>query len=197
MKSTNVVMYVLAAAFVLAAAGATRPSAQAKIPSAPAKIGVMNLNQVLQGSKKHKAWQEKMNEEEKTIKAELDKLRSELDFINKDLKTLKEGSPDYTKLMRELAEKDGVAAAKEKYYEQEMTYKVKAWTEALYQDIVARVADVAKKNGLDIVLSSEEVEIPSLSMRELLLDIKTNKVLYRSDSLDITSEVLAALDAGQ
>jgi Skp family chaperone for outer membrane proteins len=33
-------------------------------------------------------------------------------------------------------------------------------------------------------------------MRDLLLTIRTNKVLYYAESLDITAEVLAALDAG-
>ena len=73
--------------------------------------------------------------------------------------------------------------------------KVQAWTESLYAEIQAKVAEVAQRSGLDIVLGAEQVELPGANMRELLLDIKTNKVLYHAEGLDITTEVLAALDA--
>ncbi|MBN1818016.1 MAG: OmpH family outer membrane protein [Sedimentisphaerales bacterium] len=196
MKSSNFVVALLLVAAIVFALGYNHGSANARITVTPAKVGVVNVNSILQNSKKHKAWQEKMGAEETQIKAEMDKLKSELDFMKKDMATLKTGSPEYIKLMREAAEKDGIYQAKQQYYEQEMTLKVKVWTESLYQDIQAKIAEVAKTNGLDIVLGAEDVELPGANMRELLLDIKTNKVLYHAEGLDITTEVLAVLDAG-
>ena len=48
--------------------------------------------------------------------------------------------------------------------------------------------------GLDMVLAKEDYQFPSASSNELLLTIKTSKVLYSSDELNITNEVLVALD---
>ncbi|MBN1125803.1 MAG: OmpH family outer membrane protein [Sedimentisphaerales bacterium] len=196
MKSSNFVMALLFVAALVFALGYNHGNANARITVVPAKVGVVNVNSILQNSKKHKTWQEKMGVEESQIQAEMDKLKSELEFINKDMATLKKGSPEHIKLLREVAEKDGIYQAKQQYYEQEMTMKVKAWTESLYQDIQTKIAEVAKANGLDVVLGAEDVELPGANMRELLLDIKTNKVLYHAEGLDITTEVLAALDAG-
>jgi len=195
MKSSKILLIGLVSALVLWALGYNRGRVTARVVTTPAKIGVVNVNTILQNSQKHKRWQEKMAVEERQLTAELDKLKSELDFLQKDMATLKRGSDDYIKLLRSMAEKQGVYEAKKQYYDQEMTMKVQAWTETLYADIQARVAEVAQRSGLDVVLGAEHVELPAANMRELLLDIKTSKVLYHAEGLDITTEVLAALDA--
>ncbi|NLH16526.1 MAG: OmpH family outer membrane protein [Phycisphaerae bacterium] len=168
----------------------------AKSAVSPAKVGVVSIDKILKNSKKHEAWKKTMDAEEARIRAEFDKAKSELDLLQADMKTRTKGSEDYQKLGREYAEKEALLKAKDSYYEQEMTTKVQAWTETLYQDIQKRVGEVAKKNGLDIVIAREDTEYPAVSMRDLLLTIRTNKVMYYSDSLDITDEVLASLDAG-
>jgi len=196
MKSSKVWLFVIVGMGLVWTLAYTQGRVTARVVTAPAKVGVVNVNTILQNSKKHKQWQERMSAEEQQITAEMDKLQSELDFMKKDLATLKKGSDAYIKLMRDMAEKDGVYQAKKQYYDQEMTMKVQAWTEQLYAEIQARIAEVAQRSGLDLVIGAETVEIPAANMRELLLDIKTNKVLYHAEGLDITNEVLAALDAG-
>jgi Skp family chaperone for outer membrane proteins len=99
------------------------------------------------------------------------------------------------KLMNTYMERRAAADAKNKYYEQEMTLKVQRWTESLYQDIRTITAQVAQARGVDIVLATEELSFPAASVRDLLLSIKTDKVLYNNSDLDITDEVLAQLDA--
>jgi len=168
----------------------------AKAGIAPAKVGVVSIDAILKGSKKHEAWKKVMDAEEQKIRAEFDKFKSELDLLQADMKTRTKGGDDYQRLNREYAEKEALLKAKDSYYQQEMTQKVQDWTEKLYQDIQKKVADTAKKNGLDMVIGREDPDFPAVSMRDLLLTIRTNKVLYYAESLDITAEVLAALDAG-
>ena len=195
MRSSKVLVAVLLSALVVWTLAYSQGRVTARVVATPAKVGVVNVNTILQNSQKHKKWQEQMAAEENQLNAELDKLKSELDFMVKDMATLKRGSPDYIKLMRDMAEKQGIYEAKKQYYDEEMRMKVQAWTESLYAEIQAKVAEVAQRSGLDIVLGAEQVELPGANMRELLLDIKTNKVLYHAEGLDITTEVLAALDA--
>ncbi len=188
MKSGNFVVCVLLIA-VLAAG--------AKMSVEPAKIGVVNVNQILRNSVKHREWQGQMAATEGQFQGEVEKLKSELTFLRRDMDIRTDGSPDYLKLLREYMDKDGSLAARQEYYKQEITVKIRMWTENLYQEIIDKTAEVAKSRGLDVVLGAEDIEVPSLSIRELLLDIKTNKVLYHSDQLDITQEVLAAVDASK
>lgn len=168
----------------------------AKAGIAPAKVGVVSIDKILKNSKKHEAWKKTMDTEEQRIRAEFDKAKSELDLLQADMKTRTVGSADFLKLNREYAEKKAILEAKDGYYQQEVEQRVKEWTESLYKDIQKRTEEAAKKNGLDIVISREDVEYPSVSMRDMLLTIRTNKVMYYAASLDITDEVLAVLDAG-
>jgi Skp family chaperone for outer membrane proteins len=168
----------------------------AKAGIAPAKVGVVSIDKILKNSKKHEAWKKTMDAEEQRIRAEFDKAKSELDLLQADMKTRTKGSADYLKLNRDYAEKKAILEAKDGYYQQEVEQRVKEWTESLYKDIQKRTEEMAKKNGLDIVISREDVEYPSVSMRDMLLTIRTNKVMYYAAQLDITDEVLAVLDAG-
>lgn len=189
MKSWNVLLCVLLTAVLFVSVGSN-----AKVSTTPAKIGVVSINEILKNSQKHKAWQEQMGVEEKKLTAEFDKMQSELKMIDADMKTRTRGSEDYNKLGREYAQKKAIMDALDKQYEQEITTKVQVWTETIYQLIQKKTSEVAKMNGLDLVISKQEVDIPSPTMRDLLLSIRTNTVVYSSDTMDITQEVLAAVD---
>jgi Skp family chaperone for outer membrane proteins len=154
---------------------------------APAKVGVVSIDAILKSSKKHEAWKKVMDADEQKIRAEFDKAKSELDLLQADMKTRTKGGDDFQRLNREYAEKEAMLKAKDSYYQQEMTQKVQDWTEKLYQDIQKKVSDTAKKNGLDMVIGREDPDFPSVSMQDLLLTIRTNKVLYYAESLDITA----------
>jgi len=191
-KMMALVLLVAAMAVVL---GYSHGWAQARKQIMPAKVGVVNVDRILRSSKKHAQWQERMNGEEAKLRAELDKMDKDAEAIKADMQTREPGSSDYMKLMSGYMDKRAATDARNKYYEQEMTVKVQRWTESLYQDIRAITATVAQARGLDVVLATEELTFPTASVRDLLLSIKTNKVLYQNDDLDVTDEVLVQLDA--
>ena len=194
MKKKMISLVVLWAAVALVL-GYSHGWAQARRQIVPAKVAVVNVDRILRSSKKHARWQERMNSEEAKIRAELDKMDKEAEAAKADMQTREAGSADYMKLMNTYMERRAAADAKNKYYEQEMTLKVQRWTESLYQDIRTITAQVAQARGVDIVLATEELSFPAASVRDLLLSIKTDKVLYNNSDLDITDEVLAQLDA--
>ena len=65
----------------------------------------------------------------------------------------------------------------------------------MYQDIIRSVEKVAQARGLDLALAKEDLTVPTVNVRELMTLIRTSKVLYNADKLDITDEVLAAVDS--
>jgi outer membrane protein len=161
---------------------------------APARLAVVDVSKVLQTSVRHKQWQAKMQEEETQLKAEFQKTRKELEALQANLDLLKPNSADYLKLVGDVLDKKGQIEAKNKYYEEKVNVEMQQWTESLYTKLLEVVGKVAQQKGLDIVLAQEQLDLPSPSVRDFMLTIKTKKVLYNSSHLDITDEVLAALD---
>jgi len=161
---------------------------------APAKIGVVNVTNVLENCKKHKQWQGKMQSEQSEVKAQIGKMEEELKALDANLKLRTPGSEDYLNLLRELTEKSALADAKNKFYQDKVTAEMQRWTEGLYQQMLKVVGDVAKEKGLDMVIADELLDLPAPSLRDFMLTIKTKKMLYYNTNYDLTGDVLAALD---
>jgi Skp family chaperone for outer membrane proteins len=161
---------------------------------APAKIGVVNVTNVLENCKKHKQWQDKMQAEQSDVKAQLVKMEEELKALEANLKLRTPGSEDYLNLLKELTEKSAMADARNKFYQDKVTAEMQRWTEGLYQQMLKVVSDVAKEKGLDMVIADELLDLPSPSLRDFMLTIKTKKMLYYNTNYDLTGEVLTALD---
>ncbi|RKY05389.1 MAG: hypothetical protein DRP66_10605 [Planctomycetota bacterium] len=195
MMKKNILILVILGALIAVCIGYGRGWAQASRQILPAKVGVVNVDLVLKNSRKHGKWQERMNAEETDIRAKLQKLRAEADAVKADMQTREAGSDDYMKLMSDWMSKTADVDSKSKFYDRQMMLKVQRWTESLYNEIRSIAAKTAKARGLDIVLSADEIEFPAADVRDLLTIIKTNKVLYHSDGIDITEEVLAQLDS--
>jgi Skp family chaperone for outer membrane proteins len=200
MKIRNVVLSMLLCAVAFGAGKKLPPGTiplalKERTPEAsPSRIAVVSVRRIFENCKKNTQWQQVMDGERKKIVAELEKISSEARAFKADMETRKPGSTDYVNLMREMIEKEALLDAKEKFYQQDLTFKEQQWTEQLYLEIVAAIGNVAEQKGLDLVLAKEDNQFPAASPNELLLVIKTSKVLFHADDMDITNEVLAAVD---
>jgi len=160
-----------------------------------AKVAVVDVTRVLETSKKHQAWKEKMEKEQENTKAEFAKMKSELESLQQNIKLRKVGSEDYINLSSQFVEKKAIMEAKNAFYEEKITSQMQNWTEELYKTLMIVVDRVAQQKGINLVLAKEQLDLPAPSLRDFMLTIKTKKVLYNDAKLDITSEVLAALDS--
>ena len=200
MKIRNVVLSMLLCSIAFGAGKKLPPemiplALKKKSPQAsPSRIAVVSVRRIFENCRKNTQWQQIMEAERKKIVAELEKISSEARAFRADMETRKPGSTDYVNLMHEMIEKEALLDAKEKSYQQELTFKEQRWTEQLYLEIVAAIGKVAEQKGLDLVLAKEDNQFPAASPNELLLMIKTSKVLFHTDDMDITNEVLAAVD---
>jgi Skp family chaperone for outer membrane proteins len=164
---------------------------------APSKVAIVDVTKVLQSSKKHKQWQEKMTKDEGAMKSEFDKAKIDLDDLQKSMNALKVGSKDYIDAMKEFLDKKSLLEAKDKFYQEKVNMEMLQWTQSLYTKMLDVAGKIAQKKGIDIVLSQEQLDPDSPSLRDFMLSIRTKKVLYCSAQLDITDEVLVALDEAQ
>jgi len=190
-------MGVLLGAVLLASVGYERGVAEGKSQIQPAKIAVIAMSTLLEKNKKNTEWQEKASAEAKQINDTLEALSNEIKAIEAAMKTRKPGSSDHTKQKFEFMQKRAEIEAKDRFYQEDFQQKQKDWAEAMFQEVVSVIAKVAKEKGLDMVVAKEEYMFPSASANELILTIKTSKILYHAEHMDITADVLAALDGSK
>jgi Skp family chaperone for outer membrane proteins len=165
---------------------------QESIPAA--RVGVVDVTRILENCKKNKQWQEKAEADRSRVQEEFQQMRKDLEALQANIKQRKPGSTDYFTLMQEYEEKRAVMEGRNTFYENKFTQEMQQWMEALYTDFVKVTEMVAREKGLDVVLGKESLELPAPTLRDFMLSVKTQKVLYNRPELDITEEVLTALD---
>jgi len=161
----------------------------------PARIGVVSVQKVLLEGDKNKSWDTIIQAEGARMKAELEQIRSEIVAGDEKLKTKSPDSSDYALLERKLMEKTATLKAKEEFFQQDMMSRQHRWAEKSFREVLKATETVAKDKGLDIVLVREEYRWPVNNANELVNVMRTSKVVYNSEELDITEAVLAAWNA--
>ena len=167
---------------------------KADAASAPAKIAVVDVTKVIKNCKKFKTWQEQKQKEVQQIETEFKAMQDELAALNENLKIRTPGSEDHRKLVKEFIEKKAALQSKDAAYKEVWENDKEVWTEALYQELLVVIGEVADKQGLDIVIANDELDLKDPMRPDIMQTIVTKKLLYHSSKYDITDAVLKALD---
>ncbi len=194
MRSRSIILAVAAGVILSVCFGYQRGMAKAKKDFTPPKVGVVSIRTVIENTKKKAQFEGQLKAEGGKVMAQLEKMEKDVDALRADMNTRVKGSSDYMDLMRQGMEKQATLKAKDEFHQKQFALMQQDWTEKIYKEILTAVEKTAQEMGLDMVLAKEDYQFPSISSNELLLTIKTSKVLYSSDELDITNEVLATLD---
>ena len=163
--------------------------------SSGGKIGVVNIRKIFMESKKNAAYREQANKEQEKAIEELQQLSSEIKAIEAALDAIKEGTLDYLERVTELAQKRASLPIKQNYYEQQFAKKDMDWTQQLYKEVLSVVSTVAQEKGLEMVFESDDPQFPIEQAEDLMLTIRTHKLLYKGGCLNLTDEVMTRLDA--
>lgn len=158
-------------------------------------IGVVSVRKIFKNCKRNEEYKKEAKAKQNKIIAELEKLRKEIEAEEAGLKTLKAGSSDHMSQVKEILIKRANLQAQQEFYTKQIELEDQQWTEKLYQDILKETHNVAEQKELHLVFENDEVELPSLSANELMLTIRTHKLLYSGGCLDITSDVMGRIDA--
>jgi len=174
--------------------GWAKSNPEADVPAS--KIGIVNVRKIFQNCKKIANYRQEVITERNKVEAELEKLAREIETESAGLKTLKQGSDDHLKLIKDILAKQANSQAQQNFYEQQMALKEQKMIEQLYEDILRETGKVAKEKNLIMVLTKDEIEFPALSLNDAMMTVRTHKLLYSDGCLNITDEVMALLDAG-
>jgi len=195
MKLQSIVIVVLLSVVISLGIGYEQGWAQGQEQIKPAKIATVSVNEIFMKSARHARWQQEMDKYKTQADTELNRMKKEWEAIEADMKTRKVGTSDYLERMQISMEKQASLKAKTEYCNAEAMLRIQRWTEGLYQDILTASSKVAQEKGFDMVVAKRRLQFPSGGMDDLMDTIRSNAVLYNSEQMDITDEVLAVVDA--
>jgi Skp family chaperone for outer membrane proteins len=193
MKTRTVALGVLAIAVILAV-GYQYGVAQPVVSRPPARIGIVSVRKVFRDCQLNVKYRSSALAEQSRLKDEEGKLDAEIKAEEAGLKVLKPGSTDHLTKAKELFNKKASLEAMRQYNAQARALKDQRWTEALYQELLVIVKELAKQKQLDLVLEGDDVEFPLTSGDELMMALQTHKVLYSGGCVDLNAEAMAELD---
>jgi Skp family chaperone for outer membrane proteins len=164
------------------------------------KIAVANAGKIFSDIKEKKDWEQKMQADEKTLQDTAFTKQQHVKDLQSQRDNLRTDSPQYADKDKELqtAAIDLKVWAEIQQAEQQRTNKIQ--TKALFDKIVNAVAQVATQKGFDLVLADQHPEVPDNFMDQASLEqvralLGQRNVLYSSPQVDITQDVITAMDA--
>ncbi len=129
------------------------------------------------------------------VKRRINKKRKEIIDLDEETQLLDLGSESRSKneslLERKNVELEGYA----KFAERQLLKKYKDFFENIYQEVVLKVEEIGKQNNFDLIIKKEEPELKSGQISDLQFKIGIRTVLYHSESVNITLDVIDSLNA--
>ena len=159
------------------------------------KIGIVDIGSVFEKYQKRIDLDQELKEQEKGFQDEVNKKRKEIIDLDEETQLLDLGSESRSSnenlMERKNVELEGYA----KFAERQLLKKYKDFFENIYQEVVQKVEEIGKQEGFDLIIKKEEADLKSGKISDLQFKIGIRTVLYHSDSVDITLDVVDALNA--
>lgn len=190
--------FVLVAAVMLAGAVMLgRSLAQEQPTTAPTgadRVGVCDIVQIFNQYARAADLNTALNEKGQALQAEDTKRGEAIDALTKELELLKEGSPEYEQRFNEAQRLTIERQAWVKFQESLVMRERHRLTLEMYEEVRKAVGEVAQQRGIDVVLYNVREPLKGETTQQLLQEMQDRKVLYSSDSADMTEVVLAKLN---
>jgi Skp family chaperone for outer membrane proteins len=196
MKSGRNLVAAIAAIGVVWAAATQMSGAQPKAASAGGtRVAVVDLVKVFNDFDQTKTVNEQMRKYRDDLAQQADKkmaeIKAEEDIVEKLAPDSADRQARITKIKRMRLEYN-VWESLEKDFVSEQ-YVI--WVKKTYQAVIDGIGEVAKKQGYQLVITQEQVDTSVTKPEALLQQILNRKVVYADASVDISTEVLATLNA--
>ncbi len=158
------------------------------------KIGVVDIGSVFEKYQKRIDLDQELKEQEKGFQDEINKKRKEIIDLDEETQLLDLGSESRSNnenlMERKNVELEGYA----KFAERQLLKKYKDFFENIYQEVVQKVEEIGAQDGFDLIIKKEEADLKSGQISDLQFKIGIRTVLYHSDSVDITLDVVDTLN---
>lgn len=159
------------------------------------KIGVVDISSVFEKYQKRIDLDQELKEKEKEFQDEINKKRKEIIDLDEETQLLDLGSESRSKnenlLERKNVELEGYA----KFAERQLLKKYKNFFENIYEEVVRKVEEIGEQESFDLIIKKEESDLKGGQISDLQFKIGIRTVLYHSESVDITLDVIDNLNS--
>ena len=158
------------------------------------KVGVVDLNNVFEKYGKRTAYDAQLKEQEKQYQKIINDKKKELVSLNEKIQLLDLGSEVRKKEEETFEKKNMELESYAKFAEKSLVKKYKEYFESLYSEVCKEIECICKREQYDLIIKKEEPELQGGGISELQFKVGIKTVLYHSDSVDITNQVIDTLN---
>src|SRR3989304_9817602 len=158
------------------------------------KVGVVDLNNVFEKYEKRKASDAQLKEQEKQYQKIINDKKKELVSLNEKIQLLDLGSEARKRDEKTFEKKNMELESYAKFAEKNIMRKYKDYFGSLYTEVCREVEDIGKRERYDLIIKKEEPELQSGGISELQFKVGIKTVLYHSESIDMTNQVIDNLN---
>lgn len=163
------------------------------------RVGVVNPAKVFTDMNETKDIQAKLELERKNLATEEQRRRAELTKLKQDRDVLKVDSPQYREKNEQLLQQAITFDAWGKIAQANLARSQKTQMFNIFSKIEKAVQAVAQKKGLDLVVAEQRPDLNPETLENLTVDqlraiLNQRDVLYRTDRVDITQDVVNLLN---
>ncbi|MEW6358895.1 MAG: OmpH family outer membrane protein [Planctomycetota bacterium] len=162
----------------------------------PLKIGVVNITKLYDSYKKKREMEDDLRAQREQKTRVVREKENEIKRLAEEIKVLELGSEARKKREAELEKRQVELQSFTQVSVGAMTTQTREIMEKLYAEVVEAVQEYGRKHGFDLIIKWENVEVSSKTMDELLYKINQRTVLFTSEHIDLTDELISALNTG-
>jgi Skp family chaperone for outer membrane proteins len=144
---------------------------------------------------------QKMEADVNRLQGELKQRRDKIEEFRQQRGAFKPGTQQYDDLNQQLLQASIELDTWTAHMTAEQQRHRKQRTKQMYDKIAAAVAEIAQQRGIDLVIAEQTVQLPDdiedprYSFDELRQALGQRNVLFNSGKLDISNDVIVAMDA--
>jgi Skp family chaperone for outer membrane proteins len=201
MKTRNFITIAILAGLSLSVIGFEYTLAAKEKTIVSPKIGIVSVKEVFDKCAMKTEVKNALDAEGEKKSTELKKLEESVESDISALSKRKQDSEDYMELLRALMIKRAQLDAQKEFFQQEIVVKEIQGREKIYRKILEAITTIAQEKNLDMILNRDDNYLnhpdPNMLARDpadFVRITETHKLLYFNPSLDITADVLVAMN---
>ena len=169
--------------------------AAASMQAQPTSVAVVNVQEVFNNLKEKTNLEAQMQSRTEKLQQEEQQRRKTIQQLRQDMDVLAPGSDAYKQKEQQLQQKVIDLQVWTKFKQQQLSVERGLQVEGLYRRTLTSVKKIANEAGYDMVLFDEQSpEFNYDNPKQLLTLIQMRKVLYASDEVNITDQVIQRMN---
>jgi len=176
------------------ARGAESPPAP-RAPMRPLKIGYVDVSRVLNAHPRRQEFQKALLDLRQSLEKDIRTRMEEVNRLRGEIEQLAEESPERLEREGKLRQRLVEAERAGRENRDLLSARAASMLRTLYDEVVAEVQTVGRKEGFDLILKDQTSEKAPGLRDQAVLQISQHVVLYSRPEYDITDRIIERLEA--